>query len=285
MPRKTYESTVQNRNNQRLSRARRRGLIEDLQRRLQEYERRGVEASLEMQRAARSVVLENQRLRALLAARGVSQDEIAAHLFAPDAVLDESARRRYNTPPAWDSPRLNPRQMGASVKTAPQPAAVSSAFRTVDLDHLPSPPTTSAPSPFSALPGRASPDPAESVSAMANFATVDAWQEPRQEEPCQTPRRIRDQYCTPPIFDNVPDQDASSILPSVSDCYCPPMSPKSVTDTTSTSEISCEAAARILAEIRGHADLARDLSALGCTGLRDCMVSNTSLFQLMDEMG
>lgn len=68
------------RDNQRTSRARRKALLNDLQRRLDEYERRGVQATLEMQQAARRVAWENARLRALLLEKGVSEMEIEGWL-------------------------------------------------------------------------------------------------------------------------------------------------------------------------------------------------------------
>jgi hypothetical protein len=54
--------------------------MEDLKRKLDEYERRDAAASLEMQRAARSVQAENMRLRDLLRLRGVSDEEIHGFL-------------------------------------------------------------------------------------------------------------------------------------------------------------------------------------------------------------
>ncbi|KAJ4163571.1 hypothetical protein LMH87_005292 [Akanthomyces muscarius] len=79
MPRKsktpTPESTALNRESQRRSRARRRELIDDLSRQIEEYKHRGIEATLQMQSAARVVLAENQRLRALLHRHGISPDD------------------------------------------------------------------------------------------------------------------------------------------------------------------------------------------------------------------
>ncbi|KAK1762631.1 hypothetical protein QBC33DRAFT_258580 [Phialemonium atrogriseum] len=82
MPRKyqTPASKIQNRESQRRSRARHRELMEDLRKRLEAHERRGVEASLEMQMAARAILVENQRLRSLLALHGISSEEIDSYL-------------------------------------------------------------------------------------------------------------------------------------------------------------------------------------------------------------
>ncbi|KAG7434737.1 hypothetical protein Forpi1262_v003883 [Fusarium oxysporum f. sp. raphani] len=62
----TNPSAVRIRDNQRRSRARHKEYVEGLQKKLQDYERRGVEATLEMQQAARSVAVENSRLKILL---------------------------------------------------------------------------------------------------------------------------------------------------------------------------------------------------------------------------
>ncbi|TLD16446.1 uncharacterized protein PgNI_00641 [Pyricularia grisea] len=68
------------RDSQRASRARKRELVESLRVRIAEFERRGVQATLEMQQAARAVAEENMQLRNLLALRGVGQAEIDAFL-------------------------------------------------------------------------------------------------------------------------------------------------------------------------------------------------------------
>ncbi|KAI6772795.1 hypothetical protein HG530_003753 [Fusarium avenaceum] len=84
MPRKTRtpESLALNRENQRRSRARQRELVDELQTRVREYERRDGQATLEMQRVARAVAGENAALRGLLAAKGVLAEEVEAHVEA-----------------------------------------------------------------------------------------------------------------------------------------------------------------------------------------------------------
>lgn len=57
------------RDNQRRSRARQKDYIRELEAKVQNYERLGVQASSQIQAAARSVLEENQRLRALLMSR------------------------------------------------------------------------------------------------------------------------------------------------------------------------------------------------------------------------
>lgn len=91
---KTEETVRQVRDNQRRSRARRKELLEDMQRRLSEYERLGVQATLEMQQAARAVAKENERLRLLLSRVGVSDAAVEEFVRVGGPVDDKPAQRR-----------------------------------------------------------------------------------------------------------------------------------------------------------------------------------------------
>jgi hypothetical protein len=64
------------RNNQRRSRARRREYLSELEEKYRTCEQLGVKASAEMQAAARKVLDENNRLRALMRSRGITDAEI-----------------------------------------------------------------------------------------------------------------------------------------------------------------------------------------------------------------
>ncbi|UKZ79881.1 hypothetical protein TrVFT333_007644 [Trichoderma virens FT-333] len=101
MPRKfiTQEVKDQNRESQRRSRARRTELINDLKKQVQDYQRQGASASLEMQRMAQAVTFENQRLRSLLSAHGVSQEEIHRYISSPPALSPESPGERAKPQP------------------------------------------------------------------------------------------------------------------------------------------------------------------------------------------
>lgn len=261
---KTTASTIQNRNNQRLARARRKELIDDLQKRLHEYERRGVEASLEMQQAARLVTLENQRLRHLLAARGVSQHEITAHLSAYDTSSDGAEAGPGSIPSAWNHRCSVAGHIVDTVKIAAGPTPST-------FNHLPSPPTTAVPSPDSAPLEYAS-DPASSGLEASDYRMMEARQEPGQ---CHTP----------PLFHGIQGQDVSGTLPSMPDFYWDPMSPASVSDSASSPEMSCLEAAGILAGISQNADSASHQLLLGCIGNEDCTISSARVFQLMVDLG
>ncbi|KAI1430925.1 hypothetical protein GGR50DRAFT_690122 [Xylaria sp. CBS 124048] len=82
MPRKVRPAadTAQNRQNQQRSRARRKAYVAELEARVRAFEEAGVEATLEMQQAARGVAWVNARLMELLATKGVGRDEVDSFL-------------------------------------------------------------------------------------------------------------------------------------------------------------------------------------------------------------
>ncbi|KAM0240288.1 hypothetical protein ACHAPO_002184 [Fusarium lateritium] len=89
----TNPSAVRIRDNQRRSRARHKEYVEGLQKKLQDYERRGVEATLEMQQAARSVAVENSRLKILLGYHGITNDDVEKFLQSfPDQSVSDAAK-------------------------------------------------------------------------------------------------------------------------------------------------------------------------------------------------
>ncbi|ORY65364.1 uncharacterized protein BCR38DRAFT_196037 [Pseudomassariella vexata] len=71
---------VRIRDNQRRSRARRREYLQELEQRLRVCELQGIEASTEIQQAARRAIDENRKLRLLLSQQGVSDDAIDTFL-------------------------------------------------------------------------------------------------------------------------------------------------------------------------------------------------------------
>ncbi|KAI8648147.1 hypothetical protein NCS56_01546900 [Fusarium sp. Ph1] len=73
------------RENQRRSRARRREYLQELEQRLRVYELQGVEASSEVQQAARRVAEENRQLRGLLNRHGITDDYISSYLHTGGA--------------------------------------------------------------------------------------------------------------------------------------------------------------------------------------------------------
>ncbi|KAF5021329.1 hypothetical protein F66182_6629 [Fusarium sp. NRRL 66182] len=103
----TNPSAVRIRDNQRRSRARHKEYVEGLQKKLQEYERRGVEATLEMQQAARSVAVENSRLRMLLGYHGVTNEDVEKFLQGfPDQPASDAAKATISQSTAGQHPAL-----------------------------------------------------------------------------------------------------------------------------------------------------------------------------------
>lgn len=64
----------------------------------------------------------------------------------------------------------------------------------------------------------------------------------------------------------------------------PASAPAPSTTTATTLETHCDDAAGIIAQLCGDGDSARARTVLGCVGSTDCVVRNTVLFQLMDEV-
>ncbi|POR31064.1 Uncharacterized protein TPAR_08732 [Tolypocladium paradoxum] len=261
MPRKfkTPDASAQNRESQRRSRARRKELIDSLSRQLDEYRRRGVQASLDMQRAARAVFVENQRLRALLALRGASPSDVsqylssfpsAGHARMRDARL---ALGRIDLPAAAQNPLpLTPSRIPSTTITRRKAPATSSA---------------------AALPEqkRSPPGIRRSLDAARHQHQAEG------EEYCQRPGDEDNQN---------PEQVwrfMDDALPPMSDCFCPP-GPPTTDRRMDMLETPCEAAAAILVELHGQADLGQTRVALGCNGASNCSVKNTTIFRLMDNL-
>ncbi|ETS78405.1 hypothetical protein PFICI_10467 [Pestalotiopsis fici W106-1] len=93
MPRKVRipTSKEESRQAQQRSRARHRDYVASLEKRVAEFERQGVEATLEMQRAAQRVAATNERLLALLTLRGVPRHEVEAFLAAEPTAPDSAS--------------------------------------------------------------------------------------------------------------------------------------------------------------------------------------------------
>ncbi|KAF5026685.1 hypothetical protein F66182_1234 [Fusarium sp. NRRL 66182] len=229
MPRKTRtpESLALNRENQRRSRARQRELLDHLQNRVREYERRDGQATLEMQRVARTVANENAALRGLLAAKGVPTDEVEAHI--------EAARHEERT----------------VVK-----AGVSSAT------------------------------PVSTPSCAASPITIASRRHVihRGQERVNTSCSLQPKSSPPPTPATTVTSCGEETVADRSGCCRRPQPQAEMQKPKSMDKIHCIEAATILAQIRGHPDISQARDALGCSSNNDCMVRNTDLLDLMDEM-
>ncbi|KAM0199090.1 hypothetical protein ACHAPA_003691 [Fusarium lateritium] len=241
MPRKTRtpESLALNRENQRRSRARQRELVDDLQSRVREYERRDGQATLEMQRVARAVAGENAALRGLLAAKGVSPEEVEAHVEA----VKREERVIVKTGVSSVTPASTPSCTASPVEVASRPMMCSQSQPQTygPVRENSNPPVSFQPKMYSP------PTPATTVTSCT------------EESGC----------CPRPQPQSQPQSQ--------------PQQPEAH-EPRSPDKIHCMEAATILAQIRGHSDISHARASLGCATNDDCMVRNTDLLNLMDEM-
>ncbi|EAQ89478.1 predicted protein [Chaetomium globosum CBS 148.51] len=227
------------RNNQRRSRARHREFVDELKAKVREYERQGVQATLDMRQAARKVALENSRLRSLLASRGVTDEEISHYLAQFEDRASVGLPTAAPTPQTDASPRL---------PVGSDSGLLSSDRNVPDVE------------------------PASGLNTLAVAADTSARQT------CCGPTT----QCTPDEGRGV--QSAAAEVPPQGHPASPSPSPnKPNTTTTSHLEMSCTAAAHIMANMyrHGNSELARE--ALGCSGPEECYVKNTLVFQLLDR--
>jgi hypothetical protein len=79
------------------------------------------------------------------------------------------------------------------------------------------------------------------------------------------------------------DPEQSSLLPMVSDCFCPaPPTSSSLIRDEPMFEMSCETAASIITSMRGNGDREQARSQLGCKSGEHCSVKNMKVLQVME---
>jgi hypothetical protein len=260
-------SALRIRENQRRSRNRRKELIEELQARIQEYERKGVQATQDMQRAARKVAHENTRLRNLLAHHGVSQAQVDSYLLSTDAgeetsndtihTTTELRRRQIDNPTIVMRPVINvarvsehdhdknDNHINIEVGAITHPSG-----HQVFHDHA----ITASPQASST--GR--------TGCGQMSGTPPRNTDFQREEPNDA---TKEPHC-----------------PNTSDCFCPPATTTLATQSLNSGlEISCETAASIIIEMRGDGDVESVRASLGCAGRESCSVRNSTVLQIMDE--
>ncbi|ERT01700.1 hypothetical protein HMPREF1624_02954 [Sporothrix schenckii ATCC 58251] len=269
MPRKNVTPTVKIhiRDNQRRCRARQKELVQDLQRRLQDYERRGVQASIHMQHAARAVSEENRRLRSLLARYGVSGDEIEQHLRHDGEDRDDQHgqvqsadlhRSSYNVS-SRPSP-TNKDQQHAWRRASPHasPESPRSPAHTGAVS-----PTSTQDSPRSAairsdrsvgLLGQHEWDAMDFDKGLSFGYENDG---PATESGCESELHLQTDVHLHTA--NVSRTAASSM------------------------ETPCELAAAIVADVQGHGDQTLVYPALGCSVTNRCLVKNVKILDLIDK--
>lgn len=259
------------RENQRRSRARRKEYIQDLEARLQRYERHGVDVTIEVQTAARKVARQNVMLRSLLNSFGVTDakiDEYLAyaeeHNSSPSSAPEKRVLAAAPAPATGSAtaPETSPVTSAATLPATTVPAVVPAAVPAT---------TVGQPSP---APVHASPAPSRCCQPK---------QEPRE---CPAPvvaERVPSaapQACSAGPADSTTAQvDVANNNNPSSSCVSAPSSSKQWSEDTTP----CEEAARIIASMRGDCDEQSVRAELGCGSNTSCMVNNMTIFQVMDR--
>ncbi|KAL8948587.1 MAG: hypothetical protein Q9222_005238 [Ikaeria aurantiellina] len=237
-------ATIRVRDNQRRSRARRREYVEELEKRVHNFERSGAQASVEIQAAARKVAYENTLLRRLLEQHGIMGNEIEAYIrgesahtnvASKTAAVTTSMLRDYRSPTSADSTSSLGRKI---VMQAPTQSRCCPAPTVVDSDdcHTPVAPPSTTP-----------------VSA------------PNTHKPSLESTFNQSIRLSP-----APIKMKQEIGPQIQAA--------SMDDTT-----DCETAARIIANMRGCDDTEGVRAELGCASNAHCTVKNTTVFNAMNK--
>lgn len=261
------------RENQRRSRTQRRELIQDLQTRVREFELKGVAATHEMQKAARKVALENERLRTLLAHHGVPKTKVEAYLQSFEDSADTTisfseatnlsgacqgaARETLSNTRVSDARCYDPLLRGDPYPSAPP---TTSYRQRVVEKHVSSAMPPEMPSGQCRSDGQTIPECFRSADDYDDTCTI------------RRPGHA--------VNSHVDEECANTV-----DCFCPPQTTaaQNIESSQSGVEISCETAAAIIAEMRGDDDRDAIRVSLGCLGRDTCNVKNSMVLQVMSE--
>jgi hypothetical protein len=242
----------------------------------------GVAASIEMQRAAQAVNVQNQRLKSLLGVYGVSEDEIERYLSSPEE----------------DHRALNARHRCITCGRL-LPGITQTQTRAMSMDD----PSQSSFGSASSMAGDAVPILA-SVLSNPTLPTSAGKQPPSAEPPIESiliPREENKGVFVLPAEEhgfhhqmhaaNGLDNTTTNSPSAPTDALSPLSDSFDLSDSiirhsnhSEPLETSCDKAAKILVELHNHADPSRARSALGCHGDSSCSVKNTKIFQLMDHL-
>lgn len=252
------------------SRARRKEYLHELEAKLRSYEQIGIEASSEIQYAARKVLEENRKLRSLLHGRGVSEAEIIA-------ALESTSDRHYKHTSA--ATRLHAMlESRVNTNTASSTSSPLPSYTRADSlsQHVPSVPHATIPSARpTALSCNDSPSPRSVVSSMGTPppASYPAMHYTTPMTPSAV--QIKSEHVQ---YDYPYEQTYSSAWAYSSDCNYT-AEPTSYYNNTS----SCVDAANIIRTMRSGVGPELEVD-LGChTSDRHCYVDNATVFNMMDR--
>jgi len=275
------QAQARNRENQRRSRARRKDYVAGLESRIRRFEREGVQATAEVQAAARRVKEENALLRGLLALAGVSTRRVEEYLNetrSSEAGPSPPTLSRRPTqvearpvpttpllpkPPMADGPRGKLERVNAVTGDAtPLVARQKPLVPTPEQPQLGSPPTSAGPQAEIPMSPTATAPPTQAKRSGPSIASL-----------------CNDNIAPPPPASSswpTPESQNASLSTSA-----PSRSRPTTPDLRD--ETSCEVAARIIAGMRGGDDVDGVCSELGCGSKQICTVKNIKVLEVMDR--
>ncbi|OAA41764.1 hypothetical protein NOR_05272 [Metarhizium rileyi] len=273
-------SAIRIRDNQRRSRARRKEYVENLERKVQEYERRSIEATLEMQHAARTVAAENSRLKMMLAGMGICDADIEAFLAAcQDREAAEALSSVSMCPVHHDQRDDDPSRGVKSVVR--QGMSNGRVYSQGGIDPRPFMPQTKQ---RLLIPGAH----VGRMAGSSNGSTASRQHTPLdvlasatlQQHSCCDGKTRCTTAASEATSPSTVETNTRAVTPTSS-----PTTDSVMQDFSSPMEMSCNAAAAIIAEMQGHADANTAKTRLGCRGSQDCLVKNTLMFQILESEG
>lgn len=295
------------RDNQRRSRARRKEYLQELETKLRMCELHGVEASTEIQVAARRVASENKKLRALLLQNGVSEDSIEAFLSSTESstassemvIPSQSSDRAANSVQVLEQQLLTrpccttlngPQKDGICGRGSRDSSCSPSTVQPPPWNHPqnldglysdafgPSPERSSA----STIRLRYSPDPEshQGLPQMPGDVDPDLANLPDPQAAQIPDYDLHSQLQVPVQYETVAHQNYLEPLVGAqgsSSCACE--APSAATTNVS----SCVFVADLLTTMTGDDSLANISADLGCPPDIDCEVDNHVVFDVMDR--
>ncbi|CZT45440.1 uncharacterized protein RSE6_05749 [Rhynchosporium secalis] len=279
------------RDNQRRSRARRKEYLQELESRLRQCELQGVEASSEIQTAARRVAEENKRLRTLLSHNGVTDEGVESYLRTSTAGDSSPGYQQASHGEAAQVlEHLLSTRKPCCTDGNESPAACGQSYER----DAPSSTMTTHPiwEPFQAPSGLRLP-----IIPQAGNTTSSANLEPTTSQGLSNHQRIAPAQSKPlsprsvgsqnnPMFDHdnefmLPNQ-AYSVLSKTQ--YSNVQQPSIYVPTTSSPNVNnCNYAADMITTMAGMSDSSAVRADLGCGPGMDCEVDNQLVFNVMDR--
>lgn len=233
----------------------------------------GVEASIEMQRVAQAVNVQNQRLKSLLGVYGISKDEIERYLSSSEGDHQISSAQHRCTTCGRLLPGI-PQTRVTSMHEPFQNSLGSSSSMAGDAV-----PVFASGSSNPTLPTSAEP-PIGSI-LMPREGNKGVFVLPAKERGFHGEIHAANGRDDTTAGTSSAPTEALSPLSGSFDSSDPIICHSKRSEPLET---SCDKAAKILVELHNHADLSWARSALGCHGDSSCSVKNTKIFQLMDHL-